>query len=263
MTERPGGVGRLNLEVPSEVLEDMYRTNSAVAAGGRRISLHSVVVPESANALYRLVRERKPELVLEIGMAHGATALAVVTALSENGSGRLVSIDPFQSTDWRSAGLVAIERAELSGLHELVEEPDYVALPRLLDEWGRSVDVAYIDGLHSFEYVLLDFFYVDRLLKVGGVVGFNDCDWPAVMPTLRFVRNHRHYAPVDVGLAPAYGTRNGAARLYLRAEAKSPVRPSSLRILARALGRRREDRYFEKLDLWEPSQGWMPRRMQR
>ena len=242
---KAGGLGPLILEVPSEVLEDMYRTNSALAASGSRISLQSVVVPEFANALYRLVRERKPELVLEVGMAHGATALAVATALSENRSGRLVSIDPFQSTDWQSAGLVALERAGLWDLHELVEQPDYSALPRLLDEWGRSIDVAYIDGLHSVEYVLLDFFYVDRLLKVGGVVGFNDCDWHAVMPTLRFVRNHRHYAPVDVGLAPAYGIRNGAARLYLRAEAKSPVRPSRLSPVARALGRRREDRYLK------------------
>jgi hypothetical protein len=124
------------------------------------------------------------------------------------------------------------------------------------------VDLAYIDGFHSYEYALLDLFYIDRMLRVGGVVGFNDCDWPAVIPTLHFVQKHRHYEAVDVGLRPAYGTRNETVRKYLRAEARllpPSARPSRVRPLARLLGRRREDRYFRKNDTWEPAEGWMPR----
>jgi predicted O-methyltransferase YrrM len=250
------------LEVPNDVLQQMYATGTAVTNDGRTVPLNSVVTPEFANCLYALVRREKPELVLEVGLAHGATALSIATALAENGGGRLVSIDPFQRSDWQGVALAAIEKSGLNGFHSLVEEPDYVALPRLLDRWGRSVELAYIDGLHAYEYVLLDFFYVDRMLEVGGIVGFNDCDWPAVIPTLRFARKHRNYEPLGVGLAPMYGTRNGAARAYLRLEQKiipPPVRPSRLRSIGRLLGRRREDRYFRKTDTWEPPEGWMPR----
>jgi predicted O-methyltransferase YrrM len=240
----------------------MYETGRAITIDGQSIGLHSVVTPEFANALYALVKRERPELVLEIGLAHGATALSIVTALRENGLGRLLSIDPYQQDRWSGVAVAALERAGLSQLHTLVEQPDYLALPGLLEECGRAVDLAYIDGRHSYEYALLDFFYVDRLLKLGGIVGFNDCDWPGVIPTLRFVTQHRHYEPVDVGLDPAYGTRNETVRRYLRAEAKvlpAQARPSRLRAVGRLLGRRREDRYFRKLDTSEPPEGWMPR----
>jgi predicted O-methyltransferase YrrM len=251
------------LRIPNDVLREMYETSRTIAADGSKIPLHSVVVPESANSLYQLVKRERPTLVLEVGMAQGATALAIVTALAENGSGRLISIDPHQQTRWGGAAVAALERSGLQHLHQLVEAPDYIALPDLLRELGRTVGLAYVDGLHSYEYVLLDFFYIDQILRVGGVVGFNDCDWPAVIPTLRFIQEHRHYEAVDVGLAPAYGTRNEAVRKYLRAEARllrGSARPSSVRPVARLLGRRREDRYFRKKDTWEPAEGWMPRR---
>jgi hypothetical protein len=64
--------------------------------------------------------------------------------------------------------------------------------------------------------------------------------------------------PLDVGLLPAYGTRNEVVRTYLRGEAKflpAQIRPSRLRAVARLLGRRREDRYFRKVAGWEPPEG--------
>jgi predicted O-methyltransferase YrrM len=250
------------LIVPNDVLREMYETGNALTIDGRTVALDSVVTAEFANSLYSIVTRERPELVLEIGLAHGATALSIATALRENGVGRLVSIDPFQRTAWQGVALSALERSGLGHLHTVIEDPDYLALPRLVEEWGPSVQLVYIDGRHSFEYVLLDFFYADRLLELGGVVGFNDCDWLSVIPTLRFVTSHRHYEPLDVGLLPAYGTRNEVVRTYLRGEAKflpPQVRPSRSRAVARLLGRRREDRYFRKVDEWEPPEGWMPR----
>src|SRR5712691_73454 len=84
------------LAVPNDVLREMYETGRATTIDGQSIGLHSVVAPEFANALYALVKRERPELVLEIGLAHGATALSIATALQKNGFGRLVSIDPFQ-----------------------------------------------------------------------------------------------------------------------------------------------------------------------
>ena len=69
----------------------------------------------------------------------------------------------YQSTHWKGAGLNAVHQAGLSEYHRLVEAPDYLALPDLLNR-QTPVNFAYIDGWHRFEYALLDFFYVDKML---------------------------------------------------------------------------------------------------
>jgi hypothetical protein len=69
--------------------------------------------------------------------------------------------------------------------------------------WLR-VGLAYIDGDHTFDYTLLDFWYVYKMLEIGGVVGFNDCDYPAVDEVLRFLLLHRKFKQLDVGLPIIY-----------------------------------------------------------
>src|SRR5438105_10434997 len=98
----------------------MYETGRALTRDGQTIGLHSVVTAEFANALYALVKRERPKFVLEVGLAHGATALAIATALEENGFGRLLSIDPFQQTKWQGVGLAAIERSGLGALHTVI-----------------------------------------------------------------------------------------------------------------------------------------------
>lgn len=209
--------------VPCRVLEEMY------AAGPVPLR------PAYAEALYQLTRRARPSVCLEIGCAMGSSTLAICTALRENGAGKLISIDPFQSTTWKDAGRAAVARAGLSAYHEVIEEMDYFALPRLLSE-GLAVDLAYIDGMHTFDYTLMDIFYVAKLVRQDGVVGFNDCGWRAVHRVLRWLLTHRHFEELDVGLEPDY-----AGRVPLASAA-----------LKRVQGRPNNDRYFRKLDEFEP-----------
>ena len=109
---------------------------------------------------------------------------------------------------------------------------------------GIKIDFAYIDGWHSFDYTLLDGWYVDRMLAVGGIAAFNDCDWPAVKKAIRFVLTHRKYSEMDVGLPVSLSGH------HLKWE---PLR--QFLICGSKLGcfRRAEDRYFRKDENWEPS----------
>jgi len=43
---------------------------------------------------------------------------------------------------------------------------------------GERIDFAFIDGAHTFDHVLVDFFYIDRMLNVGGIVAFDDVGFP-------------------------------------------------------------------------------------
>lgn len=206
--------------------------------------VRSAISAESAQALYRTVVTERPAQVIEIGMAFGVSTLAVLTALADAGAGgRLVSIDPSQSSVWQGCGAAAVERAGLAAHHTLLEEHDHLALPRLTAE-GVRIGFAYIDGWHTFDRVFLDWWYLDRMLEPGGVVGFNDCGWPAVDRVIRFLLGHRAYTEVDAGLP-----------VRLRG-----VRPAAeaRRLLARTPRRtwyaQAQDRYFRKERDWEP--GW-------
>lgn len=216
------------------VLKEIYTTGSVTDAQGNRYKLHSGISKVHAEALYQLVRDRKPATVVEIGMAYGLSTLAILSALEDAGEGNLISIDPYQRSDWHGVGLANVHRAQLSARHRLIEEPSYLALPELLRR-NTSADFAYVDGWHTFDYVLVDFFYLDKLLNVGGVIGFNDCGLWAVDRVISFVLTHRHYQELR-GAAPVdYRGRNWF-----------------ITVIRQILNKPRSDRYFVKTDLWEP-----------
>jgi hypothetical protein len=196
----------------------------------------AAIAPRFAEALTRQVRSCRPRLAIEIGMANGISTLAILSGL-EPGA-KLISIDPFQDSQWNGAGRALVAQTDQATSHELWQELDYLALPALLRE-GRKVDFAYIDGMHTFDYVALDAFFIDKLLPIGGMVGFNDCGFRSIHKFLRFWRRHRHYEELDCGLAPDYRGRNPLVSLLRRIE-----------------GRSNQDRYFRKLDSWEPEHNW-------
>ena len=62
-----------------------------------------------------------------------------------------------------------------------------IALPALLGTSLR-VGLAYVDGSHLVEDVLVDAYFVTRLLIDGGVVAFDDCSDPHVGKVIAFLR---------------------------------------------------------------------------
>lgn len=205
--------------------KELYRDNTSSGSG---------IAFEHAAALFRHVVKNKPVECIEIGMANGVSTIAICSALKFNGKGRLISVDPYQTTQWNSQGLKRLEAASLNKYHTLMERPDYSVLPRLLDD-NLRIDFGYIDGWHTFDYTLLDFWYIDKMLSEGGVVAFNDCGMRAVTKAIKFVMTHRAYIEEDVGLIKRYEASN-----FL----KSVVR--------RLTDFRTNDRYFRKIKGGEP-----------
>jgi predicted O-methyltransferase YrrM len=205
-----------NLLEQCPVLREMLETKMAYTPSGNRIPMISNISQSFAEALYAAVLKNRPAVALEVGMAFGVSSLAILTALRDIGQGgKLITIDPNQSKDWSHCGRTAVSRAGLSNRHELIEEFDYRVLPRLLDSSLR-IDFAYIDGWHTFDYTLIDWWYVDKMLPASGIVAFNDCGFPAVEKVIQFVLTHRSYAEIESGLPPLLKNGMRAEDRYFR-----------------------------------------------
>jgi hypothetical protein len=79
---------------------------------------------------------------------------------------------------------------------ELRELPSHVALPELLDD-GVRLDFCFHDGWHVFDQTLCDFVYIDKMLRVGGLLAVDDCTWPSMRKFLRYVVTNRRYSVVE------------------------------------------------------------------
>jgi predicted O-methyltransferase YrrM len=236
------------------VLREMIATGATLDAQGQTVPFHSGIHSYNAEALHRLVLAERPAVVVEIGMAQGVSTLAILSALERNGGpGELISLDPFQRSGWSGCGLAAVARAGLQHRHQPCEEFDWQVLPRLVAR-PQSVDLAYVDGSHAFDYVLLDTFYLDRMLRLGGVLGFNDCGLEAVDKVIRYLLSHRHYAEIDVGLPFVRGHQFGLGRALRNLHRRPSDLPAALWRMRKlsALWRPHQDRYFRKIDAWEP-----------
>ena len=228
----------------NSVLKQMIKEGTAVDQQGAPAKVKDRILAKHAEALFRTVLELRPRRAIEGGMACGAATLSILTALDQiGGEGSLVSIDPYQTRDWKGVGVASVARAGLANRHRLIEDYDYAALPRLLAK-GAQFELAYIDGWHTFDYTLLDLFYIDRMLTVGGVVGFNDCGWPAVHKVIKFLLSHRRYEEINVSLPRTFLRRMNAGQ-FVRRRFFNDRAVDQLRI-------QEQDRYFRKLEAWEP-----------
>ena len=121
--------------------------------------------------------ESKAATSIEIGCAYGISSIFICLALSEiNGSNFSHTIlDPYQYRDdkWCGIGMENIKRSGFSDNVQLLEKGSELALPELLAN-NQSYRFGFIDGWHTFDHCLMDFFYINKMLEVGGVICFDD-----------------------------------------------------------------------------------------
>jgi predicted O-methyltransferase YrrM len=177
----------------NELLRAIYATGQVEDKDGNAIDCFPTSVPyETGALLYDIIRERGLSRTIEIGMAYGMSALFICQALRDNGAGGHTAIDPAQDTSWKSIGRLNIERAGLGDLFRFFADASHTALPRLLLH-GESFDFAFVDGMHLFDYTLVEFFYLDKMLETGGYIAFDDIGLPAVRKVVSFILRNRSY----------------------------------------------------------------------
>jgi len=144
------------------------------------------ILPEMAKDLYNFVQEKKPRNSLELGFAHGASSCYIAAALDERGAGHLTSVDLIKAQEWQDP--------TIEDLLEQTQLQDYVTVKRentgytwfLKKEIERQTsnnictpcyDFCFLDGAKNWTIDSTTFFLVDKLLKPGGWIVFDDLQW--------------------------------------------------------------------------------------
>ncbi len=181
------------------MLDELLESRSLAGRNGKSLPLDVYIPALEGDLLYSLVRFLRPIVSLEVGLANGISALYIAQALHDNGSGSHLAIDPFQHADWQDAGLLALERAGLAPLVSVDQRLSHWVLPDL-EQKGLRIQFAFVDGSHQFDYVMSDFLGIDRILDVGGLIAFDDSDWPAITQVIRFALNNCAYEVFNSGV---------------------------------------------------------------
>jgi predicted O-methyltransferase YrrM len=163
-----------------DVLRNLIRTEGRVPEQDLRILISAV----------KLIQ---PVSTLEIGLASGSTALAIMGSKSGGQQALHTAVDPYQSMTYKNKAVERITEVGLASYFQLIEKSSHIALPELLISGTPRFDFVYIDGNHKFDYTLLEWFYADQMLNIGGVIAFDDCQWAMVQTLANFVEANCAY----------------------------------------------------------------------
>lgn len=118
--------------------------------------------------------------ILELGFRHGVSTCYMAGAIDELGGGHITTIDLVGA---RKASPNIDQLLNQLGLDKYAtvfyEPSSYIwRLMKMLEENSQPrFDFCYIDGAHTWLTDGFAFFLVDRLLKPGGLIIFDDLDW--------------------------------------------------------------------------------------
>lgn len=134
------------------------------AAGGELATWNAL--PGTLRALDEIVEPG--DVTLETGA--GASTVVFAAAKSKH-----IAVSPAPAEHERIRSYCSEVGIDTSGV-EFVPDTSDVVLPRLT----TALDVAFVDGNHSFPHPVVDFHYISRLLRVGGYLVLDDVPIPSV-----------------------------------------------------------------------------------
>ena len=182
----------------NKLLESIFETRQFHTSANHTIEISSETSKQQCEYLQAIIRNNNFKKSLEIGFAYGMSTLAITEEIVKNGGDHVV-IDKFQFDHWGGHGLDLINQASFSDRVEFIGEFCYIALPKLL-EARKRFDFAYIDSTKQFDWLLVDFFYIDKILNINGIIVFDDVSFSGIRKLLRYISqfpNYKIYSQFD------------------------------------------------------------------
>jgi predicted O-methyltransferase YrrM len=165
---------------------------------GRPVRTGQLTSASTQSALAELVRLLAPARVLEIGTAFADTARVIATAMAEIGAGHLITIDPFGGH--RVPGIIAGWPPELRE-RVTFRTDNSMSLFLYLEaelEANRDknglLDIAFVDGHHSFDYAFFDLMRSALFLRPGGALVVDNIEQAGPAAAIQlFLEHHTHW----------------------------------------------------------------------
>lgn len=175
------------------LIDEILSSKTVINRDGNPVPLRGNINREEGLFLHDLVQS-DPSITrtLEIGCAFALSSLFICGALEGRNNPQHLLLDPFQQENYQGIGVLNLERAGVD-FFKLIEEKSEFALPKLLEMDSASFDLIFIDGLHSFDQAALDFYFANRLVKVGGYIVFDDASFKSVSKVISFALKYPAY----------------------------------------------------------------------
>ncbi len=220
------------------ILCEIIDTGMTMLPNGSKIKAHSGVGPESGRVLRHAIEVSRPAVGIEVGLAFGLSTLHILDAMQEHGNGRLIGMDPAQDdSTWQDGGLHNVQRAGFSECYEFHRKTSQQLLPQLAVN-GLRIQFGFLDGWHTFDHTLVDFFYIDSMLDVGGVIVLDDVGYPGLQRLAHFIVCNRSYSILDLDPRPLPSgwrvTAKSLAKKALEPLVRDNLTPSSVSAQLRA-----------------------------
>ncbi len=165
---------------------------------------------KNGTALYHLIREKRPEIVVETGVANGLSSSIILKALDENGEGRLYSVDmPYVvegEEDEKTGAVIPPGRSSgwavpesLKGRWELILGDTFNETPKVLEK-VEKIDIFIHDSDHSYEGMMFEFSLAWRHLRKGGVLLADNIDFSDAFSDFSEAKGLKKYRAGDLGM---------------------------------------------------------------
>ncbi len=180
------------------IIQEILEKRTTRSVNGKTVNVLGQISAHEGELIRKCIEETNAEVSVEVGLAFGTSAMFICEYLKKSNRTRHYVIDPFQMYE-ASYGGIGINNLKKSGFGDIVEfidKPSQLALPEL-EQRKITVDFAFIDGWHTFDHTLVDFFFTDRIMRKGGIIVLDDTDWPAVSKLVSFIKSNRSYEFVD------------------------------------------------------------------
>jgi predicted O-methyltransferase YrrM len=124
------------------------------------------------------IKTTNSRIVAEIGVYEGYTSIPLAYYLGGQGELHLF--------DYEERVRNVVAKLKLAGYHNVVGHGNSHktmdsynwSLMRVLQQHSEPIyDYVYLDGAHTWNIDALAFFLIDRLLKIGGYIDFDDYNW--------------------------------------------------------------------------------------
>ncbi|WP_339756941.1 class I SAM-dependent methyltransferase [uncultured Hoeflea sp.] len=135
-------------------------------------------------------------VLAEIGVGFGATTLEVAKAFDNRGEIHL--FDFVESANELKSDLANLGYCNIHahGNTQKYWDSYHWSLAALLKQGvSERFDIMYIDGAHTYLHDALAFFMCDRLIKVGGVIVFDDWNWKFEQSAYMKRTRHEYMTP--------------------------------------------------------------------